>query len=262
MFGELNGAEVYDKDNIAAEPVIKTDNKNLRAMKKKSEKESIYVIYNEAPHEIFAEVEIPDEENCFRLNMHTGGIEKLDGNKISINLVSGEVYAVICTDEALSEEKCDEKSAELFAEISDFEVVPKEQFIADNGNIECVSENIVIDKKFSGSAVYKCEFECCGDNDVLIEFEGLHYYAKVLVNGYEAGSAIMEPKRVTVAEKYLKEKNTLEIVVSNTAANAFYYADVSGVDKKSVGPYNDMTKIFEKASLKFGLDKVRLYEVK
>ena len=37
VFGELNGAEAYNKDNIAAEPVIKTDNKNLRAMKKKSE---------------------------------------------------------------------------------------------------------------------------------------------------------------------------------------------------------------------------------
>lgn len=48
--------------------------------------------------------------------------------------------------------------------------------------VEAYAEPIV--KKFSGSAVYKCEFECCGDNDVLIEFEGLHYYAKVFVNGY------------------------------------------------------------------------------
>jgi len=256
----IKGINCYNKDSIFAESIIKTNNKNIRAMKKKSENETIYVIYNESAEGVVADIEIPEENTGFYLNMQSGKITKLKSNSFSISLESGDVYTVIYTDEELSTESEEETFFEALCEISEFEITPTEQLLIKNGEVCVTADNIEIDEKFSGSAVYRCDFSDDGDSNLILEFEDLYYYAQVFVNGNEIGKVTMSPRKIYIDKKYLKENNELSIKVTNTAANAFYYADLSGIDKKSIGPYNEMAKEFEKDSLKFGLKKVKIYK--
>ncbi len=258
--GNIKGIKAYSGECILAESVIKSDNKNLRAMKKKSENETVYVIYNESPHEVFATIEIPEENAGCYLNAQNGEIEKLESNTISIDLVSGEAYVVVYKNELFWERIKKEETAELFMEINEFEIIPKEKLLICEDKLEIYNKKIYIDKSFSGSAIYRCEFEYKDNGNLLLEFDELYYYAKVFVNENEIGTVIMSPKKLLIDKKYLKEKNILSIVVTNTAANAFYYADLSQIDKKYIGSYNEKTISFEKDSLKFGLSKIRLYK--
>lgn len=83
---------------------------------------------------------------------------------------------------------------------------------------------------YSGTAVYRTEFrwkpgKSERDSRVYLTLNGLHDVAKVQVNGIDCGTAWTAPNEVEVTQALRKGRNTLEIEVTNTWANALLGAD-------------------------------------
>lgn len=81
---------------------------------------------------------------------------------------------------------------------------------------------------FSGTASYVTEFKVPSfkkEERVYISLEGLSDVATVRVNGKECGIAWTAPYRVDITDAVRKGKNTLELDVTNTWANALNGAD-------------------------------------
>ena len=86
-------------------------------------------------------------------------------------------------------------------------------------------------KYYSGTAVYSTTFKTQNkrfwpDNcRVWLNLPGLHDIATVKVNGKECGIVWTAPYRVDITDAVRRGKNTLEIEVTNTWANALLGAD-------------------------------------
>ena len=83
-------------------------------------------------------------------------------------------------------------------------------------------------KYYSGTATYTTTFKApkFGKNDrVMLDLEGLHDVATVVVNGKECGIVWTAPYQVDITEAVKKGKNNLSIAVTNTWANALLGAD-------------------------------------
>lgn len=83
-------------------------------------------------------------------------------------------------------------------------------------------------KYYSGTATYTTTFKApkFGKNDrVMLDLEGLHDVATVVVNGKECGIVWTAPYQVDITDAVKKGKNNLSIAVTNTWANALLGAD-------------------------------------
>lgn len=83
-------------------------------------------------------------------------------------------------------------------------------------------------KYYSGTATYTTTFKTpkFGKNDrVMLDLEGLHDVATVVVNGKECGIVWTAPYQVDITDAVKKGKNNLSIAVTNTWANALLGAD-------------------------------------
>lgn len=83
-------------------------------------------------------------------------------------------------------------------------------------------------KYYSGTATYTTTFKApkFGNNDrVMLDLEGLHDVATVVVNGKECGIVWTAPYQVDITDAVKKGKNNLSIAVTNTWANALLGAD-------------------------------------
>ena len=86
-------------------------------------------------------------------------------------------------------------------------------------------------KKFSGTATYSLDFgrPAGGAADWLLDLGGVAESARVRLNGEELGTLIMPPFRVRVPGSLLRDRNTLEVSVSNLMANRIADMDRRGV---------------------------------
>lgn len=83
-------------------------------------------------------------------------------------------------------------------------------------------------KYYSGTATYATTFKApkFGKNDrVMLNLDGLHDVATVVVNGKECGIVWTAPYQVDITDAVKKGKNSLSIAVTNTWANALLGAD-------------------------------------
>lgn len=83
-------------------------------------------------------------------------------------------------------------------------------------------------KYYSGTATYTTTFKApkFGKNDrVMLNLDGLHDVATVVVNGKECGIVWTAPYQVDITDAVKKGKNNLSIAVTNTWANALLGAD-------------------------------------
>jgi len=89
-------------------------------------------------------------------------------------------------------------------------------------------------KNFSGTAQYIINFaKPIGKNDAwLLDLGKVYESAKVILNGKEIATMIGPRFQVAIDNKLLRDKNTLEIRVSNLMANRIAYLDRQGVNWK------------------------------
>ena len=81
------------------------------------------------------------------------------------------------------------------------------------------------------------------------------------MNGKSLGVRVMKPYTFEIPAEMLMEENTLEVRVSNTAANEFYFTDqFDKYEPWKLTPYHKIAQDFHKESLKSGLfGPVRLW---
>ena len=109
---------------------------------------------------------------------------------------------------------------------------------------------------FSGTCSYLTEFtkpktEC---EDFTLDLGRVDYSAEVFLNGEAVGVLIMPPYRLTLPPDILKDKNTLEIRVTGSAANEYKYTKTfEKFAKWQLSPYHDRQMIFCEDNLCAGL---------
>ena len=89
-------------------------------------------------------------------------------------------------------------------------------------------------KKFSGTATYTHSFDrpTGWTGDWLLDLGGVAESARVRLNGKDLGTLIMSPFRVRIPGALLKDRNTIEVSVSNLMANRVADMDRRGVKWK------------------------------
>ena len=86
-------------------------------------------------------------------------------------------------------------------------------------------------KKFSGTARYTISFERPKGEaeEWLLDLGRVAESARVRLNGMELGTLIQSPYRIRIPKDLIKEKNTLEVAVSNLMANR-----IADLDRRNV----------------------------
>ena len=247
-----------ETENISEYSLVKCDSKHIRVMKRCTRNESIYILFNDSDKSVDANIEFFEKDNGYVLNCLDGTAERLENFRFSF--CGGEAYAVIFTEQEID---CFEKpkTKEECLRINSFDI----RVI---NNVEYDGEKLTVNNcgelsdSFSGSAVYTAYFDYNGYDNLEIDLGEIYYYAKIYVNGSEIKKLMMRPYRAVIDSKYLKPKNKIEIVVTNTAANTFANADYSKQEPAVVGTYNKITLEFEKESCKFGMNEAILYKIR
>ena len=111
-------------------------------------------------------------------------------------------------------------------------------------------------KNFSGEAVYSLDFTCPEpEKAAFLELGKVCYAARVQLNGKTVGSRMMSPFIFPVKGMLQKGKNHLEVIVTNTLANAVNDPKVqeywNAHFPKSI--YTPMQRSFERESFCSGL---------
>ena len=132
----------------------------------------------------------------------------------------------------------------------------KQSFFAEFKKIKLGSWNDYFGEAFSGDVVYKTEM--CFENEpkkAVIELGKVENSAQIYINGKFVGTVITTPKKININEDFLKSgTNEIEIIVSNSAANAYVLSSAdSYFEKREVGCYHDRTKESESDGVNGGL---------
>ncbi len=109
---------------------------------------------------------------------------------------------------------------------------------------------------FSGDAVYSIVFDPPSSGDAMLDLGSVGYACTVKLNGRMIGRKLWGPYTFDLSGCLRKGRNTLEVAVSNTLANAI--ADPKVLRRwserfKPPSPYEDRQREFEKDSLSSGL---------
>lgn len=271
---QIRGAVTVEKIEDYAEATVRclTPNRYIRAMKREAENGTLVFVSNESFGSTDACVAVSDTRPAYELDALTGRIypagEMRDGGQVfALSLRSGEMKVWLFTDDPIT---CDEKLPEYpekFAEIETFRFRRIRSFVLGEERMESIPLNEqeqtvqtgdwrpFAGEDFSGDGVYAAEFAVSDtDNGITIDLGQVNYSCELFLNGKSQGVCCMSPYRYNIKAEELREKNLLEIRVSNTAANQYVYS--STFDKYSpnvIGPYHATTLRFEKESLASGL---------
>jgi hypothetical protein len=93
-------------------------------------------------------------------------------------------------------------------------------------------------RNFSGTALYRLEFDAKGLTRALLDFGEIAHTAKVRLNGRPAGTCWAPPHRIDLRGLLEKGKNVLEVEVTNLAANRIADLDRRKVEWKAFHEIN------------------------
>ncbi len=233
--------------------------------------DKLYFFFNESRSKKETTLKFLHTKKIYELNPNNGEIYLLtEGNSLSVSIESGEIKCLLhSNDRFKTDTNPDDLSFAKELTVTDFEISKKSEFIIskDGGIKEFYPENFIsaslgawkklLGKDFSGDVIYRAnldlDFE--PENKVQLSLGKVEYSALVKINGKLCGNAVFEPMELLVDGKNFKKgTNTIEITVSNTAANQFVYTTADKFfEPKEIGPYHERAKEFEKESLGGGL---------
>jgi len=230
----INGAEFLKSPSSALSSPLrfKGDTNGIRLMHRVGDNADIYYISNE--NYSSSEIEVCLDKKAYLLNLTDGKTKEYSGGEIS--LLSGEMVALIFTDEPLSVEKDFEYNTELSLD-GTYTMRPIKQFVIDfvdsySKDLSLPSEPVALGDwceklghSFSGSCVYETEFSLDEKCDALLDLGVVKYSCEAFVNGVSLGVKVMPPYTFKIPSEVLEDKNTLTVRVSNTAANEYYHTD-------------------------------------
>ena len=254
---ETCGAAIhYSCINAPVQGLVKCCNRHIRVMKRKTGTEAVYVIFNEHSETVTADITFFEDRDGYVLNCLDGSISLLQNT--SFKLHSGEAAVVLFTSRHIEAKAA--LHLKYIGAISRFDVTPLKKAEFAHGKLCLKTEQITIDERFCGNVRYTAYFDYDGSGDIVLDLGAVYYYAQIIVNGTEIQKLVMPPYTALIKRAYLQRINKLEIIVSNTAANAYVYANYDGIAKSEIGPYHECTLAFERESLGFGIKKIKLFE--
>ncbi len=245
----------------------------IRASKRILENGDIlYLFVNESGKLAETHISFKDgKKYTFELEPLSGKIHSAsEPEDLNISLEIGESICFLRTDKRLDSTVNPKKiNFEKTVELKNFESAVSKSFILDKTSgraiypdykpqkTELGSWENLYGKDFSGDIVYKTDFELDFEpiGASMISLGKVEHSASVKINGEFAGCAVFKPMEIYSHSKYFKKgKNTIEITVSNTAANQFVLSDADKLfEQKEIGPYNEKSKEAEKEHLDGGL---------
>ncbi len=240
------------------------DTKGIRLSERVSDNSDMYFINNEAFET--KDVWVRVREGAYIVNLTDGTITENKEKIAKITLQSGEMFVIMYTDAYVeTSEKFDGICKKL---ISDGYTIQKtEQFVIGENN--SYSQDVMGEEKrtelgnwkdyagesFSGSCVYRTEFTIDKmSSKIVLDLGTVKYTCEVFINGKTCGVKVMAPYLFDISSCVKSGKNTLEIRVSNTAANEFYYTkEFEKFEPWQLTPYHETAQNFHKDSLESGL---------
>ncbi len=228
----IKGAEFSESpcDRLVSPLSFKGDTNGIRLMHRICDNADIYYISNE--NYFSSEIELSVDKKAYLLNL-TDGKTKVYRND-SISLLSGEMIALVFTDEAL-DTVCDSCYTAALPLEGAYTIRPTKQFVIDHINsyskeLSVKSEPVALGdwceklgKSFSGSCVYETEFSLSKKCDALLDLGVVKYSCEAFVNGKSLGVKVMPPYVFELPRELLEDNNILTVRVSNTAANEYYH---------------------------------------
>ena len=261
---DINLSEKWTETAEKKISLVQCDNRNIRAMRRICKNGYMYILFNESTVGEHFSIEFDRKyKNLYRLNPENGEIYAFDEREYL--LPSGGELIVFNTDDEL---RC-VAEMRLGDEISTARIVSlkkTERHFFEHGAWKIEADNSEMkdckwEKDFSGTAVYTAEFDATEGEDIVIDCGHIEGSCELRLNGHSIGTCIMPPYRMSVNGSIVDEKNILEIIVSNTGANAMCSADFSEYPQQIKGPYHEKTLEFESELLRSGvMNKVRIFK--
>jgi len=247
----------------------------LRTMKRQLPNgDTLYFVLNESAGAVCSHVVIPDQRNVCTLRCIDGAVVyaaaelTTDGTRLPIELPSGEIAVFLfgAGAEYAQPNHRAESRTKHYA-LTQFTAGKTEQFILNERGTarrELCGKQLPVelgqwpcDVSFSGSMCYRTDLrlDCQPVGTAMLDLGKVCYSACVYVNGREAGICGMEPNRVYFDATLLnKGTNRIEIVVSNTAGNAFVAFPAREYwEERYLSGYYDRERKFEQNTLESGL---------
>lgn len=240
----------------------------LRVMRRKLTGGELLCLYNEYDHEEQFCVRVPAGRN-YLINITEGKTEPLlpQGDTVRLDLASGEACAIYTTQEILATEL--PFSPECSIDLAHFAFSRTESFVLGDmtPQLHEICERAVpialgdwsevTGRDFSGSGKYTTSFALPAErlrDRAVLELGDVRYSCECVLNGVCLGVKVMHPYRFSVPEGLLREQNTLEIRVSNTAANQHAYTKTFDKWKPwQISVYYPIQQRFHPDSLDSGL---------
>ncbi|MBE7036218.1 MAG: hypothetical protein E7403_02875 [Ruminococcaceae bacterium] len=263
--GLVKGALPYSGDVPATYSLLHCNNPHIRVMKRVTEEESLYFLYNESKETETFVVSFDEEyPYTYRLDALTGKIYAYETNKAE-TLVSGGDYIILFSHKQYEVVGKPEKGECLgTVNLTSCQKLCQTT-LTDGAWIKTKAEGEMKEWEptFSGTAVYSGTFMAKAQQSVILDLGKVCYYSEVSVNGQVIGQSVMSPYEVFVDGSIIKEENEISIKVTNTGANAMYHLPEGTLPERMFANYVDRTSLFEKDSLPSGLlSAVNVYTIK
>jgi len=266
------GGEVIREGNMKYYPAadVSGDNGTIRVHKRIAGEDELYLLFNESDKD--ANITLNLGENAYLIDAVTGSVYYAEENE---HFTSGEMKVFIKTSKPMDAQRIVHAEREI-CELKDFTMKKNYAFTIDKicaKRVDCDDDAKVVElgdwrkyngEYFSGECTYVTYFAKPDAEKIVLDLGQVNYSCQVIVNGHDLGIAMMPPYKFVIDPSILTDNNKLEIIVQNTAANAFVGFEVPDEwESKHIGPYHERTIEFEKTLLESGLiGPVKLYEGK
>ena len=273
---EIAGAEAVDDlvGKISSGVSLDFSSKNLRTYSKDLENGKLDLVFNQGFDKEDVTLFVLDKAPML-VDITSGKLRKLtvNGGKATFELASGETVGLLYTNEAFELVE-DGYSHEITLD-GEFLFKKQDQFVL--GEMDIIHKNFDeapapislgdwryrVGESFSGTGIYSIEFNRPENmrEKLTLDLGKVNYTAEVYLNGERVGNLIMPPYRLTVSSDALRDKNLLEIRVTNSAANEYKYTTTfEKFAKWQLSPYHDKQMAFCDDKLPGGLfGPVKIY---
>ncbi len=251
------------------DPVIPIAGAGLRVMHRKTETESLFLLFREGGESGEYRVPLPGTSG-YLLNLEGGSLQRpeTENGVLTLTLAVGETAAILLTDQNLRAQQ-PRRFRRRFALSGGFLLRKERELTCGENGFECKAHDEAAQRvelgdwaaqfgaAYAGSGVYETAFslpdDAAGANGQLT-LGDVRFTAAVHLNGRYLGTALAPPYRVAVPAGVLKKENRLKIIVTNTSAN--WYAATDYFDQWSVrelSPYFEGELTYAKDSVSGGL---------
>ncbi len=264
-------------------PIVKfeTPTKNIRVCKRKLENASIYFLVNESDKHITIKANFDEQSTPILCDIESGELYRLENTILEFQpWDSVMIMFELVEHTELSEIKSTNKkftNPEIRTLDKNWTLQPIREYRVGQNDFEIMTlENSkpmpvelgdwkkYLGEYFSGDAKYKIEFECSEQvcsADVILELGQIKYACEIILNNESIARRVWTPFSVDITGKLKTGINTLEIIVTNTLANALLDPKVEQDWYSRTGPgwptsglaYDKLARKFERDSLSSGL---------